>query len=91
LIAPLSDSIEEAVYSDLAAAKAALRGNGYANSVEFLTERCAFYKCSTGGKYNAKCKDPSVHSLIQRPNTGTMKTYCLSPRPLWHFLGEEHH
>jgi hypothetical protein len=81
LLAPLGGPIGEAVYSDLAAAKAALQahagGNGYAISVESSTERRAFYKCSKRGKYNAKCKDPSVHPSRQRPNTSTMKTDCL--------------
>jgi hypothetical protein len=71
----------------LAAAKAALQahvgGNGYAISVESSTKRRAFYKCSKGGKYNAKCKDPSIHPLRQRPNTSTMKTDCLYQAVAW--------
>ena len=80
LLAPLGGPINEAVYSDLATAKAALqahaRGNGYAISVESLTKRRAFYKCSKRGKYNAKCKDPFIHLSRQRPNASTMKTDC---------------
>jgi hypothetical protein len=81
LLAPLSGSIDKAVYSDLAAAKAALQahagGNRYAISVESSTEWHVFYKCLKGGKYNTKCKDPSVHLSRQHLNTSTIKTGCL--------------
>jgi hypothetical protein len=79
-LAPLGDPIDEATDSDSSTAKAALQehaaGNGYAISAESSSDRRAFYKCSKGGKYNAKCKDPSVHLSRQRPNTSTLETDC---------------
>lgn len=67
LPAPLGDPIGKAAYSNLPTLKAALQeyaaGNGYAICVESSSDRRAFYRCSKGSKYNAKCKDNLVYLL----------------------------
>jgi hypothetical protein len=71
--APLGPSVAEAVYTDPAAASAALqehtRVNGYGIAVESSSKMPVFYRCEKGGKYDNRFKDPTVHESKQRRDT----------------------
>jgi hypothetical protein len=78
--APLGPPFGEAVFKDFATIKAALqehaRINGFAISVHSSREQRAIFKCTKGGKYDDRGKDPTVHTSRQRRNTSTIKTDC---------------
>jgi hypothetical protein len=64
--APLGPPLAEAIYPDSTAAKAALqehaRVNGYGIGIDSSTQKRLFFRCAKGGKYDDRCKDPTVHT-----------------------------
>jgi FAR1 DNA-binding domain len=80
ILAPLGEPFSEAIYTEISAVRAALedhaRTNGYAIGVKSSKAQRFLYRCSKGGKYDSRFKDPEVHESKRRRNTSTTKTGC---------------
>ena len=78
--APLGPLLAEAIYPSSTAAKAALQEhtqvNNYRIRIESSTQKCIFFQCAKGDKYNDQFKDLTIYVLKQCENTSTMKTDC---------------
>jgi hypothetical protein len=77
-IALLGPLIDEAVYPDLKAIMSTLDAYAQENrcriAVVSSTPLHVLYRCSKGGNYNKRFKDPTMHLSKQRKDMYTMKT-----------------